>query len=130
MRRKKPIVMVKVKKKVPAREIVTRINRVWKNRFKRERNTLYYENKRKRIKAKWTVTTDRVIRVYQDLKIPQSKKGDREFIKKMQLNKKYMVIRTLVGANLMKHPSKLRRQIYELERILKQRYTKKKTIGR
>ena len=117
----KPIVKVKVHKKVPASEIVTRINKVWKGRFKREKNTLYY--KKKKIEAKWTVTTGKVVRLYQKLEIPPNKRGDKEFEKKMRLNKAYMLIRTLVSAGLAKHPSKLRRQIYELEKKI---YTKKK----
>ena len=121
--RRKPIVKVKVVKKVPAREIVTRINKVWKKRFNITRNTLYY--KKKKVSAKWTVTSDRTIRVYQDIKIPPDKKGDKDFEKKLRLNKCYMVIRTLVSAGLKKHPKKLRREIYELEMILKKRYGKK-----
>ena len=123
--RRKPIVKVKVKKKVPAKEIVAKIQKLWKGRFRIEKNTLYYENKKKKVSARWTVTSGRVIRLYQKLEIPPAKKGDKDFAKKMFLNKKYMLIRTLVTADLMKHPKKLRREIYELEKILEKRYGKK-----
>jgi len=121
MGRMKPIVKVKVKKKVPAKEIISRIEKIWKKKFVRERNTLYY--KHKKINARWTITSDRTIRLYQKLEIPPAKKGDKDFAEKMILNKRYMICRTLVSAKLMKHPSKLRRKIYELEKKI---YTKKK----
>jgi len=121
--RMKPIVKVKVHKKVPASEIVSRIEKIWKKRFIRKKNTLYY--KKKKIEAKWTVTTGKVVRLYQKIDIPLNKRGDKEFERKLRLNKEYMIRRTLVSADLMVHPKKLRRELYRLENILKKRYIKK-----